>query len=295
MLPKHTPFTEPSSSFSIGLQPLDLKHWIEVDNQLPLYLHQKQRLMKDIPDLVWAGDFSSERAQNEVLDLLVLHLLDHFPDFYQSVDKGIAVKDVGWVDLEDISRPPLVSAALLVQEDLVIMRKSPAGWRLVAGSVCFPSSWVLREKIGKVMHDVHAPVPGFGEGSRNAIMIERIFDNLLVEQPVERFNWSVYNDDELYHDDRAGEHFPDNDAVDGNQYFLRIEHQTLRKLPHSDDILFTIRIHVDPVEMLAKREDRAVLIPAFIKTIRSMDEEQMTYKGFMEGSELLIRCLEQMR
>jgi len=34
-------------------------------------------------------------------------------------------------------------------------------------------------------------------------MIERIFDNLQIGMPVERFNWSVYSDDALYHDDRS--------------------------------------------------------------------------------------------
>ncbi|MEM9277102.1 MAG: DUF3445 domain-containing protein [Pseudomonadota bacterium] len=294
MLPKHTPYDGSTSSFAIGLMPLALENWIEVDDHLPRYLAEKQKLMGQIPDRVWAGDFSSETAQQEVLDLLVPYLRERFPEIYSQTGNLVSIKDAGDVDLGDVSRPPLLTAAYLVQEDLVIMRKTEAGWRLVAASVCFPSSWVLREKIGKVMHDIHAPVPGFQQGTRNATMIERIFDNLLIEQPVERFNWSVYNDDKLYHDDRAGEHFPDHETVEQTGYFLRIEHQTLRKLPASGDILFTIRIHIDPIEMLAKRSDRAKLIPEFVKTIRAMSEAEMDYKGFDKGSERLIDLLEAM-
>mgnify|MGYP000846223527 CR=1 FL=1 len=42
------------------------------------------------------------------------------------------------------------------------------GWRLAAGSLCFPSSWSLVEKFGKPLQDIHAPVPGFGPGTRSA-------------------------------------------------------------------------------------------------------------------------------
>ncbi len=36
------------------------------------------------------------------------------------------------------------------------------------------------------MQAIHADVPGFGEGTRNAALITRIFDSLQVAQPVER-------------------------------------------------------------------------------------------------------------
>ncbi|TIU52784.1 MAG: DUF3445 domain-containing protein, partial [Mesorhizobium sp.] len=63
---------------------------------------------------------------------------------------------------------PLVQASLLVQEDLILMRRDESGWRLAAGSLCFPSSWSLLEKFGKPLQQIHAPVPGFGPGTRPA-------------------------------------------------------------------------------------------------------------------------------
>lgn len=293
-LPKHTPFDGSADPFGIGLRPLDLENWIEVDHHLPRYLSEKHRLLNTIPDNVWAGDISSEAAQREAMNLLVNHLVERFPDTYSRSGDHIAINNVGSVDLEDVSKPPLLIAALLVQEDLVLMRKTAEGWRLVAASVCFPSSWVLREKVGKVMHDIHAPVPEFGKGTRKAMMIERVFDNLLVDVPVERFNWSVYNDDELYHDDRSGEHFPDH-GQDDPDFFLRVEHQTLRKLPESGDILFTIRIHIDPIEVLEKRDDARDLAGRFIDTVNAMSADQHRYKGLDEGREHLIARLEAVR
>ncbi len=291
MLPVHTPYADSSKPFEIGLRPLDLKDWIEVDEHLPRYLKEKRRLMNEVPERVFVAEAGSAEAQREVLDMLVPHLLMQAPDLWRERDNRILVAGTV-VDLDDEIMPDLQKAAFLVQEDLVLMRKGAVGWWLVAGSVCFPSSWSLLEKFRKPMHEIHAPVPGFGTGTRNAMVIERIFDNLLIEQPVERFNWSVYNDDLLYHDDRWGEHFPDNQAVMQDDFFLRIEHQTLRKLTKSGDILFTIRIHIDPIDCLSRRSDRGELIPGFVKSIRALSEKEMQYKGFNDGCELLVQRLE---
>lgn len=290
MLPKHTPYNGNIHPFAIGLSPLNIASWIEVDEHLPVYLNEKHRLMREIPDEVWAQHGDTHASQQEVLDMLVEHLIQHFPQDYSLIDNGssIAIAKSGTaLNLEDAQISPLLKAAYLVQEDLVLLRKKTEGWYIAAASVCFPSSWILREKIGHVMHDVHAPVPEYGKGTRNASMIERIFDNLLTDQPVERFNWSVYNDPHLYHADRAGEHFPDEHKGE-DDYFLRVEHQTLRKLPISGDILFGIRIHIDPMEVLSKRPDRSKLAKEFVSTIRSMNVDQLSYKGIEGKKEALI-------
>ena len=70
---------------------------------------------------------------------------------------------------------------MLVSEDLLLMRRGASGWRLAAGSLCFPGNWSLPEKFGRAMHEIHAQVPGFGAGARNAEVIARIFDKLAVE------------------------------------------------------------------------------------------------------------------
>ena len=77
------------------------------------------------------------------------------------------------------------------------MRRDDSGWRLAAGSLCFPSSWSLVEKFGRPLQEIHAPVPGFGPGTRPAELINRMFDGLQ-GQAVERFNWSIQADDALY-------------------------------------------------------------------------------------------------
>ena len=59
--------------------------------------------------------------------------------------------------------------------------------------------------------------------------------------------------------------FPDGDV--NAHAFIRVERQTLRKLPSSRDILFTIRIHLDPLAVLARHPDRATLASSFAGAI----------------------------
>ncbi len=124
-------------------------------------------------------------------------------------------------------------------------------------------------------------------------MIFRIFDNLKVEQPVCRFNWSVYPDNELFHDDRQAEHLKKGNL--GINAFVRVEHQTLRKLPRSGDILFTIRIYVDPVRAavdLSARGRRSAV--DFIGLLEKLDERQAAYKGLTEERRRLVDALREM-
>ena len=186
-----------------------------------------------------------------------------------------------------------------MQEDLIVMRRGEDGWRLAAGSLCFPSSWLLTEKFGKPMSAIHQPVPGFGPGTRNAGLIDRMFDKLQVGQPVERFNWSIQAGDALYHPlsnagriDRATGRpirFPDVEAA--ARAFIRVERQTLRKLPVTGDILFTIRIYLDPMSTLKSRPDRAALAASFAEQLMGLDAAQLDYKGLTADRDRLVRAL----
>jgi hypothetical protein len=186
--------------------------------------------------------------------------------------------------------PALWTAARMVQEDLVLMRRGDHGWRLAAASLSFPSSWRLREKIGRPMHAVHAPVPGFGGGTRNAELINRMFDNLRPATGMIRWNWSLYGDDALHHPyDSPAKRF--GGGAKAAHVFLRVERQTLRKLTASGDIVFTIRIAVDPLAALEMHDDSARIAAAIISQLEALSPEQLAYKGMTDERDGLIARL----
>lgn len=302
-LPTHTPYDGSSKLFTIGLKPLDPGAWIEVDHHLAPYLAEKRRLYGEIPERVFVEEDDTRDAQREVLDLLVGYLPEKFPDTYRRTDAGI--EPVGITPYpalpSGLAEAPLVEASLLVQEDLILMRRDDSGWRLAAGSLCFPSSWSLTEKFGKPLQRIHEPVPGFGPGTRPAELINRMFDGLQ-GQAVERYNWSIQADDALYHPlsnveriDRATNRpsrFPGGDVK--AHAFIRVERQTLRKLPVSRDILFTIRIHLDPLAVLERHPGRAALAVSFAAQLEALDLAQLDYKGLTSDRDRLVSVLNHM-
>jgi len=292
---KHTPFDGSQPLFRLGLEPLDLCDWIEVDDHLEFYLNEKHRLTKLYGDKLFVAEEGTRKAQLEALEMIASHITTQFPEIYHSLHDGRVI-DIpcakATVEIDDKDVAPLMLASWLVQEDLILMRKGEDGWRLAAASLCFPSSWSLREKFSKPLGQIHAPVPGFETGSRNDIVINRIFDNLNPEQPVRRLNWSIYSDDELFHDDRAAEHLRKQDFENG--IFLRVEHQTLRKLPLSGYILFTVRIHIDPLEQLAAHPNGSDICNGAITLLQKLDAAQLAYKGLTNERDRLIVRLREM-
>ena len=195
------------------------------------------------------------------------------------------------VDTADPATPPLEIGARLVQEDLVLMRRGDSGWRIAAACLCFPSTWVLREKFGRDMDRIHAPVPGYAEhiGPR----LQRIFDNLQVDRPVWRLNWSIYDSPDLYFPRRRpGPRRWLSDGVDADaNCFIRVERQTLRRLPLSDDILFTIKVYVDPLAALGRHEEGPRLAAGLRDQLMRLNPAQLDYKGLVESRDLLAAAL----
>jgi hypothetical protein len=287
----HTPYDGSSKLFTIGVKPLDPADWIDVDDKLLAYLDEKDRLAERVPEKIFVAEPGTEAAQTEVLTLLADHLPERFPDIYQRLGPQIDIIPAFRRVRLDTPYPPLLIAGGLVQEDLVLMRRGEDGWRLAAAHLCFPSSWRLHEKFGKALQDIHAPVPDFGRDTRNATIIERMFDNLRTEQPVMRWNWSLHADDTLHHPHSAGQWRFGDDKIDS--LYFRLERQTLRRLPESGDILFTIRIYLDPLKAMEAQPNAAELAQALISQLRAYSAAQLDYKGLTSERDRLIARLEE--
>lgn len=293
----HTPYDGSARPFSVGLQPLDLADWIEPDARLAEQLDEKERLLAgggEAPVLL--AEDGTQDAQQEVLDLLAAHLPHRFPDLYRREGEEIRILPAGrTVALSGSNDIPLGRAARLVQEDLILMRASPQGYRLAAGALCFPSSWSLTDKFARPMTAIHETVPGFNDG-RMGPMVARIFDNLPVDRPSWRLNWSLYTGPALHRP------FPKRIAADGTDphrlardeaggLHVRVERQTLRRLPKSGDILFTIRIHHDPVAAFARHPLGGQLALGLRRQLLELDTAQTAYKGLTADRDAIAEAL----
>lgn len=285
--PKYTPYLT-ASSFAIGLSAIDPKHWLEPDDDIDTFLTEKQRLLATNYDTVFQQVVGSESGQRECLDLVVSHLLDDHPELCRREADRMEIGGHS-IDLaSDV--PPLITAGSLVQDDLVILSKRDTRWHVMAGYVAFPSAWSLREKIGHPMDVVHAHVPGFSAGTRNAAMISRIFDNLQPDLPAVRMNWSIYPEGDLF--------WPPERNVEANRRpfaaasnFVRVERQVLRRLPKTGDIVFSIRIYSDPIGSLSRLRNAPEIASALIERLEGFTPEQLDYKGMSSKKAALVAYL----
>ncbi len=285
----HAPYASGKPSFSIGLAPIDVADWIEQDELLVEQLALKETILAEERAAAFAALAGSEAGQAEVLRLLAAHLPARYAATYRREGEALRILPAGRVIALE-GAPALLTASRLVQEDLLLMRRDDEGWRLVAGSLCFPSTWVLAEKIGRPMDAIHAPVSGYA--GKMAGMVARIFDNLKAEQPVERFNWSIYGDARLrYAQSKQDplERFPPGQSV--SHAHIRVERQTLRRLPRSGDILFTVRVHVDPVAAFARDPRGPELARALRDQLAALTPDELAYKGIVEARERLLAAL----
>jgi hypothetical protein len=289
---RHAPYGSANPPMAIGLKALDLAEWIEPDEHLAGELVEKERLLKDRHAEVYAERPDSRTAQQEVLALLIEHLPRAHPDVYRRDGSRIHIIPAGVsIEVANPDEAPLECASRLVQEDLVLMARGDTGWQLAAASLCFPSTWVLAEKFGRDMDGIHKPVPGYAEHIGPRLL--RIFDNLQVERPVWRLNWSIYDSPELYAPRRRpGPRIwlAEGVVADAN-CFIRVERQTLRKLPDSGYILFTIKVLLDPLAALGRHPEGPQLAQGLKSQLQMLDTAQLAYKGLVESRDLLVEAL----
>ncbi|MEL7527918.1 MAG: DUF3445 domain-containing protein [Pseudomonadota bacterium] len=286
---RHRPYDGSTRPFTVGLKPIGEEVWLEPDRFLDAHLAEKDRLFSQDLSAVFRAEDDTLDVQREVLDLVTGNL-KRFHGQTHSIETGVAtIRQTGRrITLAD--EPALLTASKLVQEDLVIMRSGPDGYRLVAASVCFPSSWRLSEKIGRSMSGIHEGVPDFN-GARMGQVVARLFENLTTDQLVCRFNWSIYPDANLHHPMPEGIPFTVTDETLA-RLFLRVERQTLRRLAASGDILFTIRIHHDPLAKLAEQDDRKRIASDLRDQLMDLNDDHLDYKGMIRARNEIAAALQ---
>ncbi|MHA6721349.1 heme-dependent oxidative N-demethylase family protein [Sphingomonas sp. RS6] len=147
----------------------------------------------------------------------------------------------------------LRTAAAGVWEDLCILTPDASGqYRLTAAAIAFPTDWHLHEKLGQALTPIHAPIHGYAE--QLASGVDHFFATLQPGPIFGRTNWFVVASDAWrYLPQEAPEarfaHVTAENA--GETLFVRCERQTLRRLPESGAVLFTIGIHVEPLDRLS--------------------------------------------
>ena len=164
---------------------------------------------------------------------------------------------------------------------------------LIALDDHYPAEMAERRVLLDGRHaEVFAATAGSDEARQETL--DRFMRHLKPGKLAERLNWSVTDDPALFQ--LEGKHRTSLDlsvtpANAGERLFLRVERQTLSRLPRSGFVLFTIRVHSYPLSRVAAQPGAAARLAL---AVRAMPDAMAAYKslppfkaallGFLDGS-----------
>ncbi len=244
---------------AMGLTRLDAERWLDVDDQRDVELAERHRLLAERHDDVFAARSGTLAAGAEALALVRGWLARHHPEVALPAEP-----------IHEIH--PLEAAGRLVQEDLCLMVARDGAHHLDAACLCFPSHWRLADKVGRPAAELHEPVPGYRV--ELAERVDRYLARLRPGGITRRRNWSVHDSPALFAPIAPERPVPVPAAEVPERLWLRSERQTLRPLPVTGAVLFTVRVQQAPFGVLAHRPDVAARLAA---RIRAQPPERTAY------------------
>ncbi len=262
---EYLPGASDAARLRVGARPLDIGQWVSaVDDDWPRTIDMKRDLLRERPTEVVACIDGAEEACDEVA-AGVLSTID-----------GAYTNETGL--------DALIDAALFVADDLCILLPDESGVpRLSAAVLCSPNRWRLSEKIGGTMASIHAPVARYDDDLSNPV--NAMLMRLSADRPVWRINWGISNHPSLFQPDIPPA-TPDMDVAD---MWFRVEWQTLRRLPITGAILFTIRTYVEKLSNFMERD--YALVHEIADLVNKIPEDVATYKSIAPYREKLFDYL----
>ena len=242
----------------VGTRPLDMAQWLPSDRETAPTIAMKRELLRARRDEVVGLLEGGEDAAGEAAQM---------------------VADFAGKKLHSMGIDALIEAALMVADDLVVMKSV-----VVAGVVCSPSRWRLSTKLGQDMLAVHRPVARYAEQVGGAV--DTTMARLKADQPLVRSNWTIEDHCALFQP--VGPSAPL--LSDPSQLWVRMERQTLRALPICGGSMFTIRTYQQPItEYVARGQDKARTLHSLVKRL---PDDVAKYKSLLHYRESLLAWLE---
>ena len=302
------PFPEDSYMYSVNMEPhvpgrpgSVLEHTFDVDEHYVAEMRDRAMVLADdplrcqsLPHMTLAGW--------DLLELIMEAKAREYPHWFSLTKNGNQWhwinKPLGidqkftFMDESTLPYGPMEYITRQTQGDFTLQDQRDDTLWVEAGMVTTQADWSLDFDIGMNFHQWHAPVPVAHELG----VFDRALKFLLNLQhgaPVRRFNWTMTVDSLL---DTSPENYPKwgpskttmtPDTV-GHRQHLRVELQTLFRLPRSNAIVFPIRCYLIRLEELVMQPKWA---RRFHRVLRDIPDELATYKGFIRNKPLIVEYL----
>jgi dimethylamine monooxygenase subunit A len=304
------PFPEDSYMYSVNMEPhvpgpkgSVFEHMFDVDEHYIAEMRDRAQVLADDP-LRCQSLPHMELAGWDLLELIMESKARDYPHWFSLTKSGNQWHWINrplnieqkftFLDASTLPCGPLEYITRQTQGDFTLQDQRDDDLWIEAGMVTTQADWSLDFDIGMSFMQWHAPVPL----AHKMGVFERALKFLLKLQhgaPVRRFNWTMTVDPLL---DTSPENYPKwgpskttmtPDTI-GNRQCLRVELQTLHRLPRSNAIAFPIRAYLIRFEEL-------VTVPKWgrrlHRVVDAIPDELATYKGFLRNKPLMLQYLSQ--
>ncbi|KAJ5351947.1 hypothetical protein N7452_000921 [Penicillium brevicompactum] len=280
--------------------PIDLSDMDQLDNHYLKYHADKAQRIEERGSKCCHTAPEAMDGAIELLNELCEYLPERYPTMFEKTPTGISNKvtnETFNITQRPLPEDPMATAARLVQDDLAIMIERPDGeYYLLGGAVLLAGFWRLTDKFGMRLSEIHTSgdVPQYKSKLEKGMM--NFFRRLRPEDPVLRNNYFIQVDDNLAWSHSIGPEDADevswgtaekNRAIEN--HFFRSERQSLRRLPKSGAVVFTIRTYFEPITEVVKEP----FVPGRLASaIRSWGDDVSRYKGKEKYQEVLLEYLD---
>jgi dimethylamine monooxygenase subunit A len=299
--PHFRPYRWAAPEFQVGLQPLSAGDWLLVDGNYADLMRAKRRQLSLSPELFYRTLPDSLAAQRELRRMVVAHLLEQHAALF-SVSDGILTCAAGnhsW-DMNDESIEPLRQLSDFVQEDFMLLQEIDGRRTISAASNAYSSSGRLVASVGRDVCWAHEPVPNLTalHGSR----IDRILGSVHENAPCARFNWqltplsSIFFPPDPHAANKAALRSASNQlskdpSLAPSLLHMRVERQTLRRLPETRAVAFSIHTYSDPLFSLITD---VAAVDALLALLRNYSPERLRYTEMDAVHAAVIAWLERL-
>lgn len=280
---------------NMGIRNMDWNSWIELDNQWSYFHNEKLKRIQERGTELYETSPLARPAAYELLQELKVYLSNRYPLMYEQTPIGLNNLVTGEsFDFRELplGEDPCLIAAKLIQDDLAIMIESPNGeYFLRGGAIILAGFWRFRDKYNLPLSGIHTSgdVPKYKEKLQSGM--EKFFVRLQADKPVVRNNYFIQTDSELGWSSSIGKEENQNvgwytapEATDVSQLYFRSERQSLRRLPKSGAVIFTVRTYFLPITKLCEEP----YIPRrLLDGIQSWSGDVEEYKGYHKFKDVL--------
>ncbi|KAF2678188.1 hypothetical protein K458DRAFT_436089 [Lentithecium fluviatile CBS 122367] len=265
---------------TMSLTKMEPDWWLELESTYEERIKQRQELFTKHGKSVLEALPGSEFACKELMEMSLQFLCARYPQYFR-LDKENMVFYNGILNTESKLKTAHPLHVLLnnVPEDFAIMLRDPEkGYYFFrAGVICSALGWNVGSKIGMSLPEIHSPIPDYKE--KMQFSMDRYFTKKPTDKAIQRGSWGLEVGQPLYmppgdpHEKYREVQMAD---LDISRCHLRVDWQTLRRLPLSGAIVFNFKALFTPV---ADFRDEPFIPALLLKVLNEGKRSLMEYKN----------------